>query len=430
MPMSRDEKIEKVQRLLTAHRKTKEVLENEPVTWEVHPGSEIARNWTVITAAYSGLEQTMKYLIAEENAQSIAELIERRGRKKSPYETHDVAKLFSKLAEPTQDVVRDFYGRFQSLHSYITVKTVGEFLRAVSEADGHGYMRWRYTLIEDMPVPRNSPEALMAVWEVCVQIAQERAWEMQRVRMPNEALAWEFCNELETLELNVSVDRQNAGEPFQDIAGETKDWLWRTGHPLNAFADVLWNISRYDEHGQADVSEWLSDALTRWAIKLLNSPAIASRTSLRAFVERAQGRTPDGQSLRWNRKANRFEDVPWSLESRHQAALPPDAVVIGDPTGMRLRLLWQAAKRSGYRVLENRAFKGPTNEDLWFRTVELHAAADGDKRPILSIWQKRNSDEFEFYMVEQCSREAIGADMRTWIEMIALKAQPKASWGA
>ena len=106
MPMSRDEKIEKVQRLLTAHRKTKEVLENEPVTWEVHPGSEIARNWTVITAAYSGLEQTMKYLIAEENAQSIAELIERRGRKKSPYETHDVAKLFSKLAEPTQDVVR------------------------------------------------------------------------------------------------------------------------------------------------------------------------------------------------------------------------------------------------------------------------------------------------------------------------------------
>ena len=84
MPMSRDEKIEKVQRLLTAHRKTKEVLENEPVTWEVHPGSEIARNWTVITAAYSGLEQTMKYLIAEENAQSIAELMDPVGSLVSP----------------------------------------------------------------------------------------------------------------------------------------------------------------------------------------------------------------------------------------------------------------------------------------------------------------------------------------------------------
>ena len=59
MPMSREEKIEKVQRLLTAHRKTKQVLENEPVTWELHPGTDIARNWTVITAAYSGLEQTI-----------------------------------------------------------------------------------------------------------------------------------------------------------------------------------------------------------------------------------------------------------------------------------------------------------------------------------------------------------------------------------
>ena len=430
MPMSEDEKIEKVQRLLTAHRKTKEVLENEPVTWEVHPGSEIARNWTVITAAYSGLEQTMKYLIAEENAQSIAELIERRVRKKSPYETHDVAKLFSKLREATKEVIRDFYGRFQSLHPYVNIQTVDEFLGVVSAGDGRGYERWRYTLIENKPLPRNSPEALMAVWEVCVQIAKKRAWNTQRLRMPDEALAWELCDELETLELNVSIDRQNAGETFQDIAGETKGWLWRNGHPLNAFADVLWNISRYDEHGQADVSEWLSDALTRWAIKILNSPAIASPTPLRAFVQRAQGRTPDGQSLRWNRKAKRFEDVPWSLETRHHTALPPDAVVIGDPTGMRLRLLWQAAKRSGYRVLENWAFKGAPNEEAWFCTVELRTAVDGEERPILSIWQKRNNDEFEFYMVEQCSREAMDADMQTWIETIALKAQPEGSWGA
>ena len=430
MPMSEDEKIEKVQRLLTAHRKTKEVLENESVTWEVHTGTDIARNWTVITATYSGLEQTMKYLVAEEKGQSITELISFREGKKCPYLTHDVGLLFSRLTAQTQDVIRDFYGRFQSLHPYVSVETVDEFLSVVSEADGRGYERWRYTLIEDKPLPTNSPEALVALWGVCVQIAEERVWENQRVRTPDEALSREFCNQLETLELNVSIDRQNAGEPFQDIAGETRDWLWRTGHPLNAFADVLWHFSRYGEHGQANVSEWLSDAVTRWAMRVLNSPAIGGTTSLRAFVERAQGRTPDGQSLRWNRKANRFEDVPWSLENRHQAALPPNAVVIGDPTGMRLRALWQAAKRSGYRVLENRAFKGPANEDSWFCTIELQTAVDGDEKPILAIWQKRNNDEFEFYMVEQCSREAIDADMRTWIEMIALKAQPKASWGA
>ena len=33
-------------------------------------------------------------------------------------------------------------------------------------------------------------------------------------------------------------------------------------------------------------------------------------------------------------------------------------------------------------------------------------------------------------MVEQCSREAMDADMQTWIETIALKAQSEGSWGA
>ena len=325
--------------------------------------------------------------------------------------------------------LRDFYGRFQSLHPYITVKTADEFLSVVSGEGGTGYERWRYTLIEDKELPRNSPEGLVAVWGVCVQIAKATAWEKELVRMPDEELTSKLWMQLDDVVLNVSVDRQNAGEPPQDIARETRGWVRREGHPLNAFADVLWHFRRYGEHGQADVSDWLADALNGWALVVLKSPAIAGTTSLRAFVERAQGRTPDGQSLRWNRKANRFEDIPWALENRHRTALPPDAVVIGDPTGMRLQLLWQAAKQSGYRVLENRAFKGPTNEDRWFRTVELQAAADGDERPILSIWQKRNNDEPKFYMVEQISREAIVANMRTWIEMVALKTQPKTSWG-
>ena len=299
MPMSRDEKLEKVQRLLTAHKKTKEMLESEPVTREFHPGSDIARNWTVITAGYIGLEQTFKYLIAEENNLSIEELREIREGRKHPYKTHDVSKLFKRLAKSTRGVVRDFYGRFQSLHPYITVGTMDEFLREVSGEGGEGYERWRYTLIEDKELPKNSPEALVAVWEVSVQIAEERVWGNSRVRMPDEALTREFCYQLEAMEMQVSCDRQNAGEPFRDIARETKDWLWKFGHPLNAFADVLWHFSRYEEHGQTEVSEWLSDALTRWTNVVLSRPDIAGRTSLRAFVGRAQGHRPYGQSLRW-----------------------------------------------------------------------------------------------------------------------------------
>ena len=417
MPMSKDEKLEKVQRLRTAHKKTKKMLEDEPVTWELHPGTDIARNWTVITAAYIGLEQTFKYLIAEENSQSIAELIAFQEGKTRPYQTHDLSQLFSRLAERTRDVVRDFYERFQSLHPYIAAGTVDKFLSVVSGVEGKGYERWRYTLIEDRELPRNSPEALVAVWEVSVQIAEERLWGSPRVRMPNEALAREFCSQLEAMEMKVSCERLDAGEPFQDIARETKDWLWKFGHPLNAFADVLWHFSRYDEHGQADVSEWLSDALTRWANVVLSNPAIAGPASLRAFVGRAQGHTSDGRSLRWDRNANRFETVPWSLENRHQDALPSGAVVIGDPTecGNRLGTLWQSAKRSKYCVLENRAFIGPPNEDPWFRTYEVQAGNEGSARSILTIWQKRYGDPDDLYMVEEWPREAIDEHLGQWI---------------
>ena len=88
MPILQDDKNETVQRLGTAHQKTKEVLESEPVAWELHAGTEIASNWTVVTAAYSGLEQTVKYLIAEENSQTISELVQFREGKARPYPTH------------------------------------------------------------------------------------------------------------------------------------------------------------------------------------------------------------------------------------------------------------------------------------------------------------------------------------------------------
>ena len=76
MPMSREAKMERVQRLLTAYKKTSRILQSEPVTHELHPDTDIARNWTAITAAYSGLEQTLKFLIAEKAGLTIPELID------------------------------------------------------------------------------------------------------------------------------------------------------------------------------------------------------------------------------------------------------------------------------------------------------------------------------------------------------------------
>ena len=429
MPMSRDAGNEKVQRLLTAYKKTKEMLEGEPVTWELHPGTDIARNWMVITAAYSGAEQTLKHLIAEEHGLTIQELIDftdpnnvdanEHIAKTYPYRTHSLGSLFSKLEKSTQDVVRDFFGRYRSLHSYIAIGSADDFLNRVSGRQGTGYERWRYTLIEDRPIPKNSPEALIAIWGVCVQIAKERLWKNQRVRMPDKELAQTLCHRLEMLLVNVSVDRQNAGEPFQDISGEIRDWLWRGGHPLNAFAEVLWHFARYGSHGVEDVSEWLSDTLTRWVNEVVGSPSASARTSLRAFLTRAQGPTPDGRSMRWNPSRNRFEAIKWSLEQRYSDTLPPQATVIGDLTRHQTRLttLWVAARDSGYRVLENRAFNGPPGQYIWFCTLAVQEEDAGTVQPVLSMWQQRITDHDLFYVVAERALKEVSQPLRRWMDL-------------
>ena len=121
------------------------------VVSELLPGSDIARNWPVITAAYSGLEQTIKFLIAEEKGCTIRELVDQSnaGRKHSrsphkevhPFRTHNIAWLFSKLEKATQSVAHDFYRRFQSLHLYVPIPQVDRFLELVSAKRGTGYER-------------------------------------------------------------------------------------------------------------------------------------------------------------------------------------------------------------------------------------------------------------------------------------------------
>ena len=293
----------------------------------------------------------------------------------------------------------------------------------VSGQRGRGYDRWRYSLIEDrdIEIPKNSPEGLVATWGVCVEIARERAWGKPEVQMPDAELATTLGMEFQKAIDDVTIDRQRAGEPFQDIGHEARNWAWnKKGHLLNAFADVLWHLSRYEEHGQRDTSGWLSEALTRWAKAVLTNPAIAGRTMIRTFVERTRGDMLDGQSVRWNRAANRFEAVAWSLEGRQQEALPPHAIVVGNPTdrGSRLRTLWQAAKRSGYGVVENRSFNGaPANDESWFCTLEVRADEAGDAKPILAMWQKRIASDDLYHMVVQRPREEIDEHVLRWMDL-------------
>ena len=167
------------------------------------------------------------------------------------------------------------------------------------------------------------------------------------------------------------------------------------------------------------MSDWLSEALTRWVRDILASPDASARTSLRAFLNRAQGHTPDGASIRWNSQANRFEAIPWSLEDRFVDALPPEATLIADcaPQGTPLHTLWAAARECGCRVLENRAFNGPADREGWFRTLQVQAEDAGTVKPLLSMWQKRDDYHDIFHMVEEAAPEEMEQPLRRWIHL-------------
>ena len=174
-----------------------------------------------------------------------------------------------------------------------------------------------------------------------------------------------------------------------------------------------------EQHSQSNVSDWLSEALTRWANEVLNHPASTGRTSLRAFIARAQGDEPQGQSIRWNPKSKRFETVPWGLQRLEQEATPANAVAIVDqsPWKMPLMWLWHATRNSGYTLLENRSFAGEVNQPPWVRTHEVHAGSSDEERPILTIWRKRDEDEDVYYMVEGQAQDTMAEALRKWMRL-------------
>lgn len=424
-PMTKEERVEIVQRLRVAHKQTKRMLEGEIVALELHPGTDIARNWPVITAAYSGLEQTIKYLIAEEKGCTIQELgdesdptnkqFSSRHNQAHPFRTHNIAWLFSKLGEPTQNVARDFYGRFQSLHPYIRIPQLDLFLQRISGRKGTGYARWRYSLIEDRKLPRNSPEALVSIWDVCLQIAINRNSSNQRIRMPDEILEWELRRRLHRQMLTTSINRQDAGERSQNLRPEIDAWYRAAGNPLSAFAQVLWHYQRYDFHGVDTASDWLSEVLNDWSREVSEASNEASPTMLRTFVERAQGNTGHGSSLLWNSTANRFESVPWSMERQRQTEVPPNAIEIDGFNGKwrLLRVFWQAAQESGYGVVENRAFGGVKQQDGWFCTLRILTKSERDGNPILSIWEKPLEENC--HLAQETRSDSIAPAVRRWI---------------
>lgn len=425
MLMTKEAKSEKVQRLVVAYSKTKELLESSPMTRDLHLGSDIANRWTIVTAAYSGLEQVIKYLIADEKSCTIQELLDKQGqsrkgkKKKHSYRTHNLASLFCRLEEKTKSVIRDYFSQYQSLHCYITIETVDDFFSLISGVDGKGYELWRYTLIEDEEqLPQNSAEVMLAIWGVCVEIAQSRIYAGESVTMLDETLRIELNDELfekfQEQDIEVQLNSHSVDQQLLDLGREAYARTFLQGkHPLNIFAEILQHFGENKSHGLSGLPDHLSKAVYSWIEKVSISNEKAGISSLRMFLERAQGKTSAGESIRWNSDSRRFENVPWSLELITDDTLPSDAIAIKHPNS--LQKLKVIAKECGYTIRENRSCTSSPNDgkDFYLRTLQVSELSSME--PVITVWQKPGYTRDYSFVIEQTLNK-LEKPVQEWIK--------------
>ena len=398
--MSRRES-EIVQRLKTAYKRTREAYEDTFKGHDLHPGTEIAGAWPFITAAYSGIEQTFKFHIAEAHGQTVEELVATRGPKgakgeaRYPYRHHNLGRLFVCLEEPIRVALAEQYRQFRTLQPYIQPATAGEFLNVVSAEDGRGYERWRHSLkAPEKKIQTNSAEALLSIWDIAVQLSEtgRRGW---RLRGVYEQLSEVFAWRLEEIVEKLNMERVGKGLPFHDVRRESIEWMSAHGGPLNAFAELTHRAQRglLPDADADGLSAFFGESLKAWVLAR-DGGVVEARSDVRAFVARATGYRGPGQGVRWNRETNGFEDVPWELDQITADELPPGGFRFEeDYRGTRRHQKKSWVFGRGFEVKENHPAQDDMPAGKWLCTLCGEKAVATGGKLIVRFWQHADDED-------------------------------------
>ena len=410
--MDEETRFELAQRLWAAQQRTQQAFEKADDNRDVHPGTAIAQAWPFITAGYSGIEQTFKFLIATERGWTIDELLaykkDPESRSRPDYLTHDLHYLYEDLDEATKQQLDDYWTIFRSLHDYVDVESLKHFLSIVSDhpapqsdtgknSKGRGYERWRYSLIQsDSPLPKNSPLCLIAIWNACAQIADGRSSTGSVLKTPGEEIA-EWCAvRLEDIMTMVSINRQGRGIEFENYQQEYAIWVKGHGHPLNAFSQVLHDWHRGIGPAAGGASGLMQESLMQWLETIERDLAEAS-TDVRRFVAKALGRRGPAAGIRWNGGERHFEAIPWSLKPTVLDEPPAGSFEIqGGHNRSRLNSVVARIRRQEFEVMENLQLEGDMPAGRWLCTVYAEKSLADGNTLTLRIWEfsKRGSSFF------------------------------------
>ena len=405
-------KREILQRLKVARRQTERAFLRDGLLPDLHPGTEIASAWPFITAGYCGIEQTFKSLLANSRGISVNELVGIRGEKRSefPFKTHDLHALYEDLDRPAREKLEDYYQIFRSLHDYLDVASLGDFLGIVSNPPdgqaGRGYESWRYSLTDPKSrIPQNSPVFLLAIWHAAVMVIEEREYERRSVLTPDEEIMAHLWQRLESIMSTVCVRRQDQGLPYENYFEQYQAWVSLHGHPLNALATVLRDANRGVGPGQSGASGTLEESLIEWTAWLRKRVEQDDNDNVRRFHARAVGLPGGAGGIRWNADERLFEDVPWELSANWTDAPPSGSFRFDILNGGRRDFVADFLRRKGLQVRENRHLTAPSRseDDGWLCTLSAEPKATGlseGEGYCVRVWESRKSlqDDTDFFV--------------------------------
>ena len=337
-----------------------------------------------MTANYSGIEQSFKFLIAENKQITIEKLLEC-----SKYRTHDLEFLFQELDEEAQDVLGEHYKRFQSLHNYIEMATLLGFLKKVSGAEGKGYEKWRYALIQLDPVPANTADGMLAIWKASVQLMMKRQYHGYKALSFDRELLEVFEDILQDAWDEIYRRRQMADMDVpDDPEAFLEEWFECYDHPINAYAQLLWGCHRGLDVEYVRCLDWLAELFHEWVEKTKEQSTGRNLASLQYFVIRAEGNSRTGLGIRWNTESARFEDIPWNLPETVVKEIPQSAQRMNGDMGRVREEILKKMHKSGFTVKECRSYAEREEGEEWACTLMAEKAQTAGDNIILKVWEK------------------------------------------
>lgn len=140
-----------------------------------------AIHWGPITTAYSGLEQSLKVLAAHKLGIDLEQETAKRGKR---LHGHHLGKILEARGDTEANTeawqqagerLEEHWAQFLSLHTELAEndewRTLKAFLAHASKKSG--YVTWRYTLIQGAEPPVMLVEALIAIWQSCIDIYRD-----------------------------------------------------------------------------------------------------------------------------------------------------------------------------------------------------------------------------------------------------------------